>query len=124
MRNFIDFLRLPYRHLKFDKKLGGSSTECVREFSRGRVECVIVSTRMCHINCENYNFVQRPHFFKFQTENDKENVGINNIILPCLAKVGNNFFSHDQADFETWLTSLNKNALYKSLQEAHTAVHL
>ena len=56
--------------------------------------------------------------------NDKETVGITNIILPCLTKVGQNCFSHDQAAFETWLTSLNKNALYKSLLEAHTALHL
>ena len=56
--------------------------------------------------------------------NDKETVGITNIILPCLVKVGKNCFSHDHAAFETCLTSLNKNALYKSLLEAHTAVHL
>ena len=47
-----------------------------------------------------------------------------NIILPCLTKVGQNCFGHDQAAFETWLTSLNKNDLYKSLLEAHTAVKL
>ena len=46
---------------------------------------------------------------------------LNVIILPYLTKVGQNCFSHDQAAFETWLTSLNKNALYKSLLGAHTA---
>ena len=38
--------------------------------------------------------------------------------------MGQNCLSHDQAAIETWLTSLNKNALYKSLLEAHAAVHL
>ena len=98
--------------------------ECVREFSRGRVECVTVSTRMCHINWENYNYVERPYSLKSQTENDKETVGITNIILPCLTKIWQNYFSHDQAAFETWLTSLDKNSLYKSLLKAHTAGHL
>ena len=54
--------------MKFDKKSGGSSTECVREFSWGRVECVAVSTRMCRIKWGNYNFFQRPYFLKSQTE--------------------------------------------------------
>ena len=56
--------------------------------------------------------------------NVKETMGKANIILPCLTKVGQNCFEHDQAAFETWLTSLKKNALNKSLLEEHTAVKL
>ena len=56
--------------------------------------------------------------------NDKETTGISNIILPCLSKVGQNIFVNDKKPFLAWLDSLNKNALYKSLLEAHTAVNL
>ena len=56
--------------------------------------------------------------------NKKESTGLTNIILPCLTKVGQNCFFPDKTDFDSWLSSLNKNALYKSLLEAHIAVKL
>ena len=55
--------------------------------------------------------------------NDKETVVITNIILSCLTKMGQNCYSLDYAACDTWLISLNKNTLYKSLLEAHTALH-
>ena len=56
--------------------------------------------------------------------NKKESTGLTNIILPCLTKVGQNCFFPDKTAFDSWLSSLNKNALYKSLLEAHIAVKL
>ena len=56
--------------------------------------------------------------------NVKESDGRTNIIVPCLTKVGQNCFSPDRASFDRWLESLNRNALYKSLLEAHTASKL
>ena len=47
-----------------------------------------------------------------------------NIIEPCLTKVGQNPFTEDTDPFLAWLETLNKNALYKSLLEAHTAENL
>ena len=57
--------------------------------------------------------------FKF-----RERSGITNIIEPCFTKVGHNPCTEEGEPFLTWLESLNKNALYKSLLEAHTAVVL
>ena len=48
--------------VKIRQKIGGPSTEYFRELSRGRVECVAVSTRMCPINWENHNYVQLQYF--------------------------------------------------------------
>ena len=56
--------------------------------------------------------------------NHKENIGQTNIIIPCLGKVGQNIFNSDDDAFTTWLESLNKNALYKALLDAHTATVL
>ena len=56
--------------------------------------------------------------------NNIELKGLTNIILPCLSKVRPNCFSDENNTFETWLGSLTKNALYKSLLDAHTAVKL
>ena len=54
----------------------------------------------------------------------KEINGITDLIIPCLTKIGQNCFSSTTEPFNTWLESLNKNALYKSLLEAHTAMNL
>ena len=54
----------------------------------------------------------------------KENNGITNLIIPCLTKVGQNCFNSNTDSFTSWLDSLNKNALYKSLLAAHTAMNL
>ena len=54
--------------------------------------------------------------------NIKENSA--NILLPCLTKVGQNCFDMNMSAFNSWLESLNQNALYKSLLEAHTAFNL
>ena len=56
--------------------------------------------------------------------NDKETTGISNIRMPCLTKVGQNCFFDDKKPFMAWLNSLNTNALYKALMEAHTALKL
>ena len=58
--------------------------------------------------------------------NSKEISGATDIIVPCLSKIGQNCFSNsdDKSTFYDWLDSLNENALYKSLLEAHTAVNL
>ena len=56
--------------------------------------------------------------------NEKETSGKTDLIIPCLTKVGQNPFSNDTAPFDTWLESLNRNALYKSLLAAHTATVL
>ena len=62
---------------------------------------------------------------KFVDEfNFKERSGMTNIILPCLTKVGQNPFIEENEPFLSWLETLNENALYKSLLEAHTAVDL
>lgn len=53
--------------------------------------------------------------------NFKESNGQTNLIVPCLTKVGQNSFESDKKPFSDWLNSLNSNALYKSLLEAHTA---
>ena len=54
----------------------------------------------------------------------KENNGFTNLIIPWLTKVGQNCFSDDKESFVSWLDSLNKNALYKSLLATHTAMKL
>ena len=56
--------------------------------------------------------------------NYKEGSGITNMIIPCLSKVGQNCFDSDTKSFTAWLNSLDKNALYKSLLRAHTAMKL
>ena len=56
--------------------------------------------------------------------NYKESSGITNLIIPCLSKVGQNCFVTDTERFTAWLDSLDKNALYKSLLRAHTAIKL
>ena len=56
--------------------------------------------------------------------NNKEMNGLTTIILPCLTKIGQNCYAPDNTAFETWLNSLNENALYKALLEAHMAVKL
>ena len=56
--------------------------------------------------------------------NIKERSGVTNIIIPCLTKVGQNIFSHDNVTFSEWLDGLNENALYKALLNAHTAEDL
>ena len=56
--------------------------------------------------------------------NYKESSGITNLIIPCLSKVRQNCFVTDTKRFTAWLDSLDKNALYKSLLRAHTAMKL
>lgn len=56
--------------------------------------------------------------------NTRESSGKTDLIIPCLTKVGQNPFSSDTESFNTWLDSLNRNALYKSLLAAHTATNL
>ena len=56
--------------------------------------------------------------------NFKESTGETDIIIPVLTKVGQNCFTSNLEPFQKWLDSLNKNALYKSLLESHTAVDL
>ena len=56
--------------------------------------------------------------------NNKERLGISNILIPCLTKLGQNIFSNDEESFPRWLDSLNENALYKALLRAHTASNL
>ena len=56
--------------------------------------------------------------------NNKERLGITNIIIPSLTKVGQNVFANEMEHFHTWLESLNKNAVYKALLQAHTASDL
>ena len=56
--------------------------------------------------------------------NVKEKTGATNLLVPCLTKVGQNCFRPDSVEFNKWLESLNSNALYKSLLEAHTAMKL
>ena len=56
--------------------------------------------------------------------NQKEELGLTNIIAPCLSKVGQNCYDVDDEAFAAWLASLSKNALYKSMMEAHTATKL
>lgn len=53
-----------------------------------------------------------------------ERTGSTNILLPCLTKIGQNCFEPVTDNFDTWLTSLSKNALYKSMLEAHMATSL
>ena len=56
--------------------------------------------------------------------NYKEKKGLTNIIHPCQTKIGQNCFGDDKNTFDSWLNSLNKNALYKALLEAHSPVKL
>ena len=56
--------------------------------------------------------------------NNKESNGITNLIIPCLTKDGQNCFSSNTESLNTLFKSLNKNALYKSLLAAHTAMNL
>ena len=56
--------------------------------------------------------------------NRGERSGRTNILLPCLTKIGQNCFAPAPEIFATWLTSLSKNALYKSMLEAHMATNL
>ena len=56
--------------------------------------------------------------------NIKERSGVTNIIIPCLTKVGQNIFSHDNETFSEWLDGLNENASYKALLNAYTAEDL
>ena len=70
------------------------------------------------------NFLLAKEKFFVDDFNNKESKGLTNIILPCLSKVEQNCFSDKNNTFETCLCSLTKNALYKSLLDAHTAVKL
>ena len=56
--------------------------------------------------------------------NSRERLGVTNIIVPCLSKVGQNYFSSETKSYTSWLESLNENALYKALLNAHTASKL
>ena len=56
--------------------------------------------------------------------NLKEPSGVTDVIVPCLTKQGQNIFSCDEKEFPLWLDSLNENALYKALLNAHTASDL
>jgi len=58
------------------------------------------------------------------TFNSKESSGATDIIIPCLTKVGQNIFNDNSEPFTKWLESLNENALYKALLNAHVAVDL
>ena len=53
--------------------------------------------------------------------NNKERLGITNILIPCLTKLRQNIFADDEESFPRWLDSLNENALYMALLRAHTA---
>ena len=56
--------------------------------------------------------------------NAGERTGRTNIIVPCLAKLGQNIFSSETKPLSVWLDSLNENALYKALLNVHTASDL
>ena len=56
--------------------------------------------------------------------NQAETSGLSNVIVPCLTKLGQNVFSSETEPFIKWLDSLNENALYKELLNAHTATDL
>ena len=56
--------------------------------------------------------------------NRGESTGLTNILVPCLTKLGQNIFSSETEPFIKWLDSLNDNALYKALLNAHTASDL
>ena len=54
----------------------------------------------------------------------RERSGETNILVPCLTKLGQNIFTDDTEPFTKWLDSLTKNALYKALLNAHSAMDL
>ena len=56
--------------------------------------------------------------------NSNMEMDILSTIVPCLTKIGQNCFNHDEKLFDEWLSSLNTNSLYKSMVAAHTAAVL
>lgn len=94
------------------------SKECLKFFREKDVSVIVCADQTF------VNFLLAKEKFFVDDFNNKESKGLTNIILPCLSKVGQNCFSDNNNTFETWLGSLTKNALYKSLLDAHTAVKL
>ena len=56
--------------------------------------------------------------------NSKEKVGLTNIIVPCLTKLGRSIYDSKTKPFDDWLESLNEHSLYKALLEAHSATDI
>lgn len=56
--------------------------------------------------------------------NDKETTGVKKLFSDVLQKLDRIVLLNDTKPFRTWINSLNKNSLYKSLLAAHMAVIL
>ena len=56
--------------------------------------------------------------------NSNMEMDILSTIVPCLTKIGQNCFNHDEKLFDEWLSNLSTNSLYKSMVAAHTAAVL
>ena len=56
--------------------------------------------------------------------NDKEIWWVNNVLVPCKTKLGQNVFTDETEPFTKWLESLTENALYKVLLNAYSAMDL
>ena len=102
------FLRKGYQRWQF--------SEIRRRRATGEKGRLVIKVTRELLMTWNENFVDDFNF--------RERSGMTNIIEPCLTKVGQNPFTEDTDPFLAWLETLNKNALYKSLLEAHTAENL
>ena len=56
--------------------------------------------------------------------NDKEILGVTEVLVPCITKLGQNVFTDETEPFTKWLESLTENALYYALLNAHLAMDL